>query len=533
MHVVEIRDLDGPNVFLLKPAIKVEFRSEDEADETVTAQRLDGGDDLGGSLVAVVDMLHERAGIEGVDVVVTPMELPGHLSVAFGWSNRRAGRLIGQAIAALATGESIDVDAVTAEVADAVAHPVESDAPELITDVMRRVPAIGITGTNGKTTTTRLLAHIATTAGRVAGWCTTSGVFVAGEEVLQGDYTGPAGARRVLLDPSVEVAMLETARGGILLRGLGYESNDVSIFINVSPDHLGLLGIETVQGLAITKSVVSAVTRPDGAAVMNADDPLVWQFALTRQAPVVAVSRHPESDIVLDHLAQKGTALILEDGAYVWYKDGVRSVLIDSADVPITFGGRAMHMVENAMHASAGALSLGFNFDEVREGLRTFKGDASSNPGRLNMYRTATGAQVLVDFAHNEAGVEHLLELASSCLGSGGVLRTVAGSAGDRPDESIRAMIQMSARASTGGVYLRETKKYLRGRESNDALNELYTEALKDVGAVATGIWPTELEATQQAIADSGAGDVVAIMAYEQAGAIRDWLLETGATTDN
>ena len=169
MHVVEIRDLDGPNVFLLKPAIKVEFRSENKADELATARRLDGGNDLGGSLLAVVDMLHERAGIEGVDVVVTPMELPGHLSVAFSWRNRRAGRLIGQAIAALAMGESIDIDAVAAEVADFVAHPVESDAPELITDAMRRVPAIGITGTNGKTTTTRLLAHIATTAGRVAG----------------------------------------------------------------------------------------------------------------------------------------------------------------------------------------------------------------------------------------------------------------------------------------------------------------------------------------------------------------------------
>ena len=129
MHVVEIRDLDGPNVFLLKPAIKVEFRSENKADELATARRLDGGNDLGGSLLAVVDMLHERAGIEGVDVVVTPMELPGHLSVAFSWRNRRAGRLIGQAIAALAMGESIDIDAVAAEIADAIAQqlgPIEA-----------------------------------------------------------------------------------------------------------------------------------------------------------------------------------------------------------------------------------------------------------------------------------------------------------------------------------------------------------------------------------------------------------------------
>jgi cyanophycin synthetase len=136
---------------------------------------------------------------------------------------------------------------------------------------------------------------------------------------------------------------------------------------------------------------------------------------------------------------------------------------------------------------------------------------------------------VLIDFAHNEAGVEHLLSLAKALVEPGCVLRTVAGSAGDRPDESIRAMIRMSAEASNGGVYLRGTQKYLRGRETNEALSKLYYDALGEAGREAAGHWPTEFEASRQAVEDAGSGDVVAIMAYEQGAAVRDWLLESGA----
>jgi cyanophycin synthetase len=467
--------------------------------------------------------------MSGPDIVVAPMETEHHFSVAFGWSNRRAGKAIAQAVAALALGESVELDDMVARAVQALAEPIDVDAPEMITDAQRRIPAIGITATNGKTTTTRLLAHLSRAAGFTAGWCTTSGVYIDGEKVLDGDYTGPSGARRVLLDPKVEMALLETARGGILLRGLGYESNDVSIFINVSPDHLGLLGIWTVEGLAITKSTVTAVTKPGGAVVLNADDPLVWQFADTRPAPVVAVSRKPESDIVRAHMASGGAALLLEAGEFVWHRGTERIPVIAVEDIPITYGGRAMHMVENSMHATAGALAAGLSIDAIRTGLKTFRSDASSNPGRLNLYTTPGGVKVLIDFAHNEAGVEHLLSLAKSLVESGRALRTVAGSAGDRPDESIQAMIRMSAEASNGGVYLRGTQKYLRGRETNEALSQLYYDALAEAGKEAAGHWPTELEASQHAVNDSGPGDVVAIMAYEQSAALRDWLLASGA----
>src|SRR5690606_22536289 len=147
--------------------------------------------------------------------------------------------------------------------------------PELVTDDQRKIPAIGVTGTNGKTTTTRLLSHIIRCSGQVVGWCSSSGVYIDGDLVLDGDYTGPSGARRVLEDPRVDVAVLETARGGILLRGLGYESNDVGVMLNVSADHLDMQGVETIETLAEAKSVVVRVTKASGVVVLNADDPLV------------------------------------------------------------------------------------------------------------------------------------------------------------------------------------------------------------------------------------------------------------------
>jgi cyanophycin synthetase len=174
----------------------------------------------------------------------------------------------------------------------------------MITDAERRIPAIAVTGTNGKTTTTRLIGHMFMQQGKHVGWSSTSGVYIDGEEVIAGDYSGPSGARRVLTDPSVEVAVLETARGGILLRGLACESNDVSVFTNISGDHLNLHGVRTVEGLAEVKAVVVHTTRPDGVAVLNADDPLVMSATRdTRAGPLLfaldennaAVARHRAS----------------------------------------------------------------------------------------------------------------------------------------------------------------------------------------------------------------------------------------------
>src|SRR6478735_129436 len=321
MRVVEIRELDGPNIFLLEPAIKVELDLGDDS-ESALCERISAafgveGDVLGLALIDAVGVLHERAGLESPSAMLTPLEVENHAALAFGWSHRRAARAIATVIGEVLTGNFQDIEDKSAEIADIAAQFKDDDRPQLIRDSERQIPTLGITGTNGKTTTTRLIAHIAQVAGKHPGWCSTSGVYIDGEEVLEGDYTGPSGARRVFDDARVDLAVLETARGGILLRGLGYESNDVSVFTNVSADHLGLLGIESVEGLARVKSTVIAVTRPEGYAVLNARDPLVWESRSATRATVVAVASDASLPQVVAHLAEGHPAVVVEDSTIV------------------------------------------------------------------------------------------------------------------------------------------------------------------------------------------------------------------------
>jgi cyanophycin synthetase len=290
MRRVELRDLDGPNLFLLAPAIKLELAvgPEDLAPAALAAlaarlEPLGLADDapparaaaLGGLLADALVALCERAGAAEPDVHWAPLEEPGHHALAWTWDHRRFALGVGEAVAAVATGEAVDLRAEADRLRGLLAERDPDDAPLMLPDAARDRPIVAVTGTNGKTTTTRLIAHVLTGAGLRPGWSTTAGVYVAGERVLDGDYSGPTGARAVLDAPGVEVAVLETARGGILQRGLAYERNDVSVFTNISGDHLGLNGVLTVEGLARVKSVVVRVTRPDGWAVLNADDPLV------------------------------------------------------------------------------------------------------------------------------------------------------------------------------------------------------------------------------------------------------------------
>jgi cyanophycin synthetase len=533
MKLVEVRELDGPNIFLLEPAMKVEFQipSDREADDAAARLRLAAGtdgDDLGSIWMALVDRLHEQAGLPSPNAVVTPLEAEDHVALAFGWTNRRIGREIAVAIADLTLGEHVDLDPVVRELASIGQHADDDDRPEMISDAERRVPTLGITGTNGKTTTTRLISHIVQTARQRPGWCSTSGVFIDGVCVLDGDYTGPAGARRVLLDESVDVAVLETARGGILLRGLGYESNDVSVFINVSPDHLGLLGIHTVEGLARVKSTVIAVTKPEGYAILNAEDPLVWDLRGATQARVVAVAQQPHANVIEPHLMAGGAAMVILDGQFVW-RDGQEKVWIVPVDeIPITYGGRATHMVENALCAAAAGIALGYSPEIVATALRTFASSAESNPGRLNAYRL-NDAMVLLDYAHNEAGLSHLLRLARNLVEGNGEVRAVIGAAGDRTDASIREISRIAGELADS-VYVRETARYLRGRASNAVLNQLYLEGLRSAGTQPVAIYASELDAVKAAVNDSGPGDVVVSMSYEQGEASRAWLLERGAS---
>ena len=280
MELAEIRELDGPNIFLAEPAIKIEFVFDNEADVARARQRAESGLRAAGIplpretgilhelLTAALAHLSERHAQPAPATVWKTLDTPGHIVFAFGWTSRGFARSAAQALVNLLQNE-VDEPWLNGD----FPGPDDLDErPLWIRDGERRARIVAITGTNGKTTTTRLVAHMAMSAGFHAGWSSSSGVYIDGVEVLEGDYSGPSGARRVLLDPVVDVAVLESARGGILLRGLAFEHCDVSVFTNVSPDHLGLQGINTLDSLANVKAVVVKTTRPQGVAVLNADD---------------------------------------------------------------------------------------------------------------------------------------------------------------------------------------------------------------------------------------------------------------------
>ena len=262
-----------------------------------------------------------------------------------------------------------------------------------------------MTGTNGKTTTSRMVAHIGRTAGKHVGWSNTDGIYVDGVMVEEGDYSGPSGAGRVLGLPGVELAVTETARGGILLKGIGLVRNDVSVVTNVTADHLGQQGIDTVDQLAEVKSVVPRITRRSGWAVLNAEDPRVYAMRGIIKARPWVFSREPDSPGVRETLSDGGRATVVIDGwVSVLRPNADPDPLVELLDVPMTLAGLSRFNVENTLAAASAALAIGIPRAMVIEGLRTFRPDAEHNPGRMNFFTMPGGVSVVMDLAHNEAG---------------------------------------------------------------------------------------------------------------------------------
>lgn len=533
MELVEIRDLDGPNLFLLEPAIKIEFAgAPDEAalqrvDRAIEQLGAEGGA-LGGAwsrVEALVAALHDAAGASSPRVMSGQLEEPEHYVVAFSWQRRRFAKALAREVARLLCGDGGNLnDGVVAlgglrqEPDDGEDHPLE------VLDRDRTLPIIAITGTNGKTTTTRLVSSILRETGRRVGWTSSVGVFVDDERVLEGDYTGPAGAHRVFEEPDLDAGVLETARGGILLRGLGYESNDVGVVTNISADHLGLQGVFSVEGLARVKELVVRVTKPEGYAVLNADDPLVLGMMPHVRAHPFLISRQADNPAILDHIRQGGWALFVRDGQVVWGHDGAQDVLLPLSEVPITFNGRAGHMVENALCAAGACLGFGLAIDDVRVGLRQFRNRADQNRGRLNIYEL-DGYTVIVDFAHNEAGLRNLLGLARTFLNGSGRVIALVGTAGDRDDSALRGLGRLAAESADVTI-IKDSTRYLRGRQPGDIprlIADGYHEASRrdDVAAE-----PSEVAAFRRATEIAHAGDVIAMMCVEDYDEILPWLDE-------
>jgi cyanophycin synthetase len=323
-----------------------------------------------------------------------------------------------------------------------------------------------------------MIGHILREAGLRVGNTSSDGVFVDERLVEAGDLTGPHGARLVLTRDDVDVAVLETARGGLMLRGMAYESNEAAVLTNVSSDHMDLQGIHTLPELAEVKSVIARVTRPDGVVVLNADDDLVASLAPRVRANVWLFSLRGSGARLRRHLARGGRAWLLVDGMLTEADGNARRPVIAAADVPATMGGIARHNVANALAAAAGARAMGATLDQVAEGLRTYGLDDAARNGRLDLYRHGA-TTVIVDFAHNEAGVAAILDVAEGLAGdratrarAGTQVTMIVGTAGDRPDDTLRGVARIAAERADR-VVIKETLEYLRGRTREGVIGEL------------------------------------------------------------
>jgi cyanophycin synthetase len=321
-----------------------------------------------------------------------------------------------------------------------------------------RVPIVAITGTNGKTTTTRLIAHIFKQTGKRVGYTTTDGIYIGECLVEKGDTTGPYSAQVILRDPTVEVAILETARGGILRSGLGFDGSDVGVVMNVAADHLGIGDIDTIEDLARLKSVVVKTTLSTGYAVLNADDPLVVAMAKDVEAKIAYFSMDPDSLLIKSHIEQGGLAAVYEEGYLTILKGDWKLRIEEAVNVPLTLGGRAAFNIQNSLAASLAAFCQDVQIEEIRQGLSTFVASSEQTPGRMNLFDLGK-YHALVDYAHNPAGFKAIADFIQKWEGE---VIGVIGAPGDRRDEDIIELGQLAANMF-GQIFIKEDKD-LRGR---------------------------------------------------------------------
>ncbi|MCC7445898.1 MAG: cyanophycin synthetase [Anaerolineae bacterium] len=330
-------------------------------------------------------------------------------------------------------------------------------------DAPSRIPIIAVTGTNGKTTVTRLIGHIYETARWVVGMTCTDGTFINKDRIMMGDCSGPRSAQAILLHPNVEVAVLETARGGILREGLAFDRCTVGMVTNISVDHLGLGGINTLEDLARVKQVVIEAVDKEGAAVLNAEDPLVAEMAAATDARVVYFSTDPHNHIIGAHLAENGWCVFVEDTMIVLATGEARVDLVELDRVAFTQGGKIRFQVQNALAATAAAWAAGVNPALIVRALTTFKSDAAMTPGRFNL-TAINGVQVILDYGHNAAAIRALGE-AVQALGERKTVMVI-GLPGDRRDEDIRAVID--ATLSFANEYIFHDLQDRRERAENE-----------------------------------------------------------------
>ncbi|MDH3426873.1 MAG: cyanophycin synthetase [Gemmatimonadota bacterium] len=401
-------------------------------------------------------------------------------------------------------------------------HPSEGrsrDAAGAVMDMLfpagrpARIPIHAVTGTNGKTTTVRMLAHIHKLAGATVGLATTDGIYVNGQLTVPGDMTGPSSARLILRDPAVDVAVLETARGGILRAGLGFRRSNVSACLNIASDHLGLRDVHTLEQLAEVKRVVIDVASD--AVVLNADDPLVLRMADYAQAEHVCyATMNPQHSLVREHIQAGGRAIVLEEGIaghmITIYDSGQHIPLLWTHLIPATVQGKALHNVQNAMFAAAMAFSVGVKLEDIRHGLRTFDTTFFQAPGRLNFF-DGHPFRVLLDYAHNAAALNTVCKVVNLLDVTGRRIGVLA-APGDRRDEDIEAMA--AATVGTFDLYICRRDDNPRGR-APDEVPRLLARALISHGVPEENVQciTDEQAAVDAALRHARPGDLVVLFA--------------------
>lgn len=371
-----------------------------------------------------------------------------------------------------------------------------------------RVPIIAVTGTNGKTTTTRLIAHIVKNSGLNVGFTTTEGIYIGNSLIQPGDNTGPVSAQLVLKDPTVEIAVLETARGGIIRAGLGFDRCDIGVVMNVTVDHLGLKDIETIEDMARVKAVVPRSVGQSGHAVLNADDELVFAMRTDTPGRVALFSMEEENPHIVEHTEEGGIACVFENG-YVTLLKGKWKVRIEKViNIPLTYGGRAAFMIQNVLAATLAAYLQGISIEDIRVGLTTFVPSVAQTPGRLNLIEMGNFT-VLIDFAHNPAGMEALQRFISKFPNK--IKTGVIGGTGDRRDDDLLLYGRIAAQMFTN-IIVREDDD-LRGRAPGDS-KRLVIEGIKSVGPdIPVREFSSAPEAINYALNHARKGELVVVLA--------------------
>ena len=367
-----------------------------------------------------------------------------------------------------------------------------------------RIPIIAITGTNGKTTTTRLMAHIVKNNGYKVGFTTSDGIYIQNHMMEKGDTTGPISAEYILKDPTVEFAVLETARGGILRSGLGFGRCDIGIITNIQEDHLGLSDIHTLEDLARVKSVVVRSVKKDGWAILNAEDEHCMKIADELSCNIAYFSLDEENPVA-KQLSKEGKIVAVYENGYITIKKGEWKIRIEKAThVPLTLGGKAKFMIANVLAASLAGYLHGFKTEDISLSLQTFIPSAAQTPGRMNIFEFKK-FKVLIDFAHNPSGYKGVEDYLTSVEATKKI-GIIAG-VGDRRDEDIRECAAIAARMFDHIIIRQE--KYLRGRTEEEIIG-LIMEGIESSGkSVTTEIIKKEVEAIEHAIKNAEDGSFI------------------------